>query len=116
MDLQIKPEDGVAPLKRKEKKRRRERSPQMQGYIDAFAAFKPGQSFFVPGAKRADLEFLRAPFVDAGLGMLMREVECDQKHGVAGVRVWRQHGEYDHGVTEPASPASDHDPDLDDEL
>lgn len=95
MDLAMQPESGVHPLKPREKTKKRSRSPRIQGYIEKFAAFKPGDSFFVAGVTRKDMEFLRAPFRDAGLGMLMRELERDEVYGVAGVRVWRQPGEYD---------------------
>lgn len=95
LEINVVPESGVHPLKSREKVRKRPRSPRIQGYIDAFAKFKPGDSFFVDGVTCKDLGFLRTPFRDAGLGVLMREVERDEVYGVAGVRVWRQTGEFD---------------------
>lgn len=71
-------------------------SPEIKAYIEAFAAFRPGKdSFFVEGATSADLEFLRKPFHRAGLGVLIRQVECDDHYQKPGVRVWRLAGEYD---------------------
>lgn len=113
MDINIAPEDGVPYLQTKPKERKRDKAryPHIQRYIDAFAKFRPGQSFFIPGVTRKDVEFLRQPFATTGLGVLMREVTADQKYGTPGVRIWRLHGEYDNQAAPPA--ASDYDPDLD---
>lgn len=68
----------------------------LQGYVRKFLAYRPGvDSFFVEGAKRRDLEFLRKPFSDAGAGVRIAEVAEDEIYGVAGTRVWREAGEYD---------------------
>lgn len=133
------PEDVALPGRKErassEIKRKRARSPRIQGYIDAFRQFKIGQSFFVEGVVTRDLNFVRKPFTDAGLGVVMREVEQDEIYGVAGVRVWRQPGPADQvgnpyeqlarayeGVTfqsartsqaEPDPATSEYDPDLD---
>lgn len=90
------PDDDV-PIKRtaKESKRGRKADPRIQAYVDKFVRFRIGQSFFVPGATTADLEFLRKPFLRAGVGMVMRRVERDEIYAVPGVRVWRLAGEYD---------------------
>ena len=139
MDITIEAEDGVLHVPApKPKRRSRERSPRIQGYVDAFAKFRPGQSFFVPGVKRKDVEFLRQPFVDAGLGVVFREVEMDEIHLQSGVRIWRQAGPLDFGTMvqpqrpqeklkgkrvskKPTTPKAkvlppDYDPDLDDPL
>lgn len=116
IDFKMTEDSGIPPVKPREKVRKKARSARIQAYIDQFARFKVGQSFFVPGVKRKNLEFLRQPFVDAGLACLMREVERDEIYGVAGVRVWRQHGQYDECVGDeapPYEPAPDYDPDLD---
>lgn len=49
-------------------------------------------SFFVEGAKRRDLEFLRKPVTALGAGIQIAEVEKDEIYGVAGTRVWRRTG------------------------
>lgn len=89
-------DDGV-PVKRAAPRQRKQklRNPVVAKVVDAFAAMKPGQSFFVAGASKRDMDFLRKPFIRAGLGYTMREVECDEIYQTAGVRTWRQHGEYD---------------------
>lgn len=125
------PDTGVQPSKLPPERKTRTFDPRIQEYVEQFAAFKVGQSFFVEGASRRDLEFVRRPFMAVGLGVVMREVECDEIYGSAGVRVWRQHGEYDerpiegsehsayspHAVTSAApsvaSVPDDYDPDLD---
>lgn len=122
------PEDVALPGRKErassEIKRKRARSPRIQGYIDAFRQFKIGQSFFVEGVVTRDLNFVRKPFTDAGLGVVMREVEQDEIYGVAGVRVWRQPGPADQVSSEdvitaitsgvqPDPATSEYDPDLD---
>ena len=64
-------------------------------YLDKFLALKPGQSFFVEGAKRRDIEFLRKPVKAAGAGIRIVEVEQDEIYGTAGARCWRVAGTYD---------------------
>lgn len=96
IEIEIKPDNGV-PVKRAPKSsgRPRLRDPVIESLVDKFAAMAPGQSFFVQGASKKELDFLRKPIVRRGLGYTMREVECDEIYQTAGVRVWRQHGEYD---------------------
>lgn len=85
------PEDGVPQARQAG----RPMSQQMASYVDQFKRYKIGQSFFVPGATVADLNFLRRPFKRAGLGATFRRVERDEIYQQAGVRVWREFGEYD---------------------
>lgn len=95
-DIKMRRETGVL-LKSKQPvpAARRGSSPEVEACIERFKKFAPGDSFFVAGAKRIDLEFLRMPFVAAGLGVVFREVLVDEVHKVAGVRVWRQIGPFD---------------------
>lgn len=65
------------------------------GLVKQFLAMRPGQSLFIEGVARAELEFLRAPVHRAGADIEIRWVEQDVKHGMAGCRVWRRAGEYD---------------------
>lgn len=58
-------------------------------------ATKPGQSFFLEGAKSRDVVSFRRAVLKAGAGMLVVEVERDEIFQVPGVRCWRQAGEYD---------------------
>jgi hypothetical protein len=94
LDFEIKADDGV-PLKRPARSPGRPRSTRLQGYVNKVATMRVGQSFFVEGVKRAHLEFLRKPCVTAGVNLTIREVELDEIYQTAGVRVWREHGEYD---------------------
>lgn len=90
--------DDNVPVRRvalPDRKRGRRADPRVQAYVDKFVRFRPGQSFFVEGVEPADLDFLRKPFARAGVGVVIRRVERDEIYGVAGVRVWRQAGEYD---------------------
>jgi hypothetical protein len=76
--------------------RGRPMSPEVRAYVERFKHFRAGKdSFFVEGATAKDLEFLRRPVTRAGMGILIRYVQCDEIHGVAGVRVWRLAGSYD---------------------
>jgi len=70
--------------------------PAVQALVDKFAAFLPGRdSFFVPDVTLADVEFLRKPFLRAGLGVSFRHTNDDPCHESPGVRVWRLEGPYD---------------------
>lgn len=75
--------------------RGRPRDEDVAGLIKRFLSMRPGQSLFVEGVTRADLEFLRAPIQRAGADIEIHTVKCDVKHGTAGCRVWRRAGEYD---------------------
>lgn len=89
----IVPDDGVeAPVP----KRGRQKDPAVEAVVKKFLKLKPGkQSFFVEGAKRADLEFLRKRVLAVGAGIRIIELQRDEIYGVAGTRVWREAGEYD---------------------
>jgi hypothetical protein len=93
--IQITPDSGL-PVS-KARGRGRPASAAMQRYLKQFLALKPElhQSFFVEGAKRIDLEFLRRPVKKAGAGIRIVEVQEDEIYGVAGVRCWRLSGPYD---------------------
>lgn len=96
-DFNIKPDrKAIAPDKGMPSSGRgRPMSPVIRGHVERFAAMKPGESFFVEGAESKDLEFLRKPFLRAGLGMLLRHVQKDEIYKTNGVRIWRLAGEYD---------------------
>ena len=115
--IKIKPETGVPILDpRKASSGRKPRSPENQALVDTFAAMKPGQSFFVAGAVRKEVEFLRQLFGSAGLALQMREVEDDLEHRKAGVRVWRLHSACDMVPDCAYEPDLDRDTLEDDEL
>lgn len=107
MEIEMRADDGVTPGVSRHGGGNGPRSPVLRKYVEQFANFKPGQSFFVEGVTRKDVEFLRRPFVDAGLGLTMREVEQDEIYGVAGVRVWRLHGDYDATKSQTDSTVGD---------
>lgn len=75
--------------------RGRPRDEDVAGLVEKFLTMKPGQSVFIEGVSRVDLEFMRAPVHRAGADIEIQTVECDVKHGKAGCRVWRRAGEYD---------------------
>ena len=66
-----------------------------QAMVDQFVRMPVGRSFFVPDAKRVELEFLRRPAVSAGAGIRIVHVELDEIYQQPGVRVWREEGPYD---------------------
>lgn len=68
---------------------------QTRVLVEKMKRMLPGQSFFVPDVKRADMEFLRRPVVKAGVGIRIAQVEEDEIYFQPGVRVWREEGEYD---------------------
>lgn len=68
---------------------------QVDVLIKKFERMRIGQSFFVEGVKRTDMEFLRRPAQRLGLGIRIMHVESDEIYCVPGVRVWREEGEYD---------------------
>lgn len=91
-DITIKPDSGVS----KPRSAGRPKDERLQTLVNKFLALKPGkESFFVEGAKRLDLEFLRKPVTEAGAGITIMETTNDEIYGVAGTRVWREAGEYD---------------------
>lgn len=89
--------DDDVPMQRPEPltRRSKRRDPVIVEMIEKFKLMAPGQSFFVEGANKRDVDKLRKPFLQAGLGYVSREVECDEIYQTAGVRVWRLFGEYD---------------------
>lgn len=89
------PENDVPMDRPEEGKVRGARDPRIREAVERFAAYKPGQSFFVPGITPSDLNWFRRPIRQAGLAMVVRQVECDEIYGTAGVRVWRALGTYD---------------------
>jgi len=68
---------------------------QTRVLVEKMKRMLPGQSFFVPDVKRADMEFLRRPVVKAGVGIRIAQVEEDEIYFQPGVRIWREEGEYD---------------------
>lgn len=75
--------------------RGRTASIQMKVLIQKVIDMRVGASFFVDGATRADLEFLRRPLIAAGVNVAIRELVCDEIYQCHGTRVWRQEGPYD---------------------
>ena len=79
----------------------RPKDAALQAHVNKFlkykpaTATKPGQSFFLEGAKSRDVVSFRRAVLKAGAGMLVVEVERDEIFQVPGVRCWRQAGEYD---------------------
>lgn len=68
---------------------------QTRVLVEKMTWMKPGESFFVEGVNREDMEFLRRPVVKMGMGIRIVEVECDEIYHCYGVRVWREEGPYD---------------------
>jgi hypothetical protein len=68
---------------------------QVKILVDKFVRMLPGQSFFIPGATRLDVEFLRRPVTRAGCGVQIVQVAEDEIYLQEGVRIWRLEGEYD---------------------
>lgn len=93
-DLAIVPEAGVLQ-RRPTTAKGRTRDPKIAAYVDKLCRMRIGDSCFFAGLKPKDVEFLRRPAVTAGIGLTIREVEVDEIHLTAGVRVWRERGEYD---------------------
>ncbi len=69
--------------------------PLLADQVEAFKKLKVGQSFFIPDRTAADVEYLRRPIKQAGMGITIRHTDCDPVRGVAGVRVWRMAGAID---------------------
>lgn len=98
LDLDIRPDKKRVKRDRhkgRTSKQGRSESPMILGYVERFQRFKPGQSFFIEGAKPGDVEFLRRPILRAGMGITIRAVKADEIYKKPGVRVWRQSGPYD---------------------
>jgi hypothetical protein len=93
MRIQIIPDDDVPSPKARGRGRPVDVHTQVQ--VNQFLAMKIGQSFFVQDAKSRDLEYLRRPIKKAGAGIRIIEVKQDEIYGTAGVRCWREAGEYD---------------------
>lgn len=96
LDMPIIAEDDVPRRRPKPKSRGgAPRDPKLAAYIQKLCDMRPGQSCFFAGMNRLDVEFLRRPAISAGINLTIREVERDEIHAMAGVRVWRDAGEYD---------------------
>ena len=70
-------------------------APEVQALIDKLKRYRIDDSFFVPGASRADVEFLRKPAHTQGIGIAICQVALDEIYQQAGVRVFRKEGAYD---------------------
>lgn len=75
--------------------RGRTANAQVTTLVNKVKAMVIGHSFFVEGVDREDMEFLRRPLVKLGVGVSIRRIERDEIYQAAGVRVWREEGEYD---------------------
>lgn len=75
--------------------RGKQRDPELQEILNAFARLRIGASIFIQGVSRADVESIRQPLVAMGVGVRIVKTNCDTVHGCAGVRLWRKKGEYD---------------------
>lgn len=89
------PDDGVKLPEPSRRARGRPKDLVLQEQVNKFLAMKPGQSFFLEGAKRDDLRGLRKKILEAGARIMSVEVSCDEIFEVAGVRSWRLEGKYD---------------------
>lgn len=96
LDLTIVAENDVPRRRPKGQARRgRPRDPKLAGYVQALCDLRVGQSCFFAHLRRADVEFLRRPAVQAGINLTIRETDNDEIHFQPGVRIWRDAGEYD---------------------
>lgn len=73
----------------------RKADPELLKQVEHFKALKVGDSFFVEGKTAAEMEYLRRPVIRAGVGITIRNIECDVVHKTKGVRVWRLSGPHD---------------------
>lgn len=90
INLVIKPEQGIeAPETRS---RGRPKSEVLKAHVQNFLDMPLNWSFFVEGATRRDLEFLRKPVMALGANIEIRYTPKDEIYGVPGTRVWRRHG------------------------
>lgn len=92
--MEMRPDNNV-PIPTRPAREIRFRNKEIEAMVKDFAKFKPGQSFFIPNGGKAELDLIRRPFREAGLGYLTRKFTCDPIFKCEGVRVWRQHGSYD---------------------
>ena len=89
-DFVITPDKGVeAPAARS---RGRPKDETRKRQVQAFLALPVGDSFFVPDAKRRDLEYLRKPVTALGANIEIHYTEKDEIYQVPGTRCWRRHG------------------------
>lgn len=86
----ITPDSGV-PIPRT-RSRGRPKDEELKRLVQKFLDMPIGESFFVEGAKRRDLEFLRKPVNALGGNILIAQTERDEIYQVAGTRCWRIHG------------------------
>ena len=94
LDLDFVPDEGV-PQQRTTRPRGAARDPKIEEYVQKMARTRIGTSYFFAGLQPSDLEFLRRPCLAAGIGIKIRRVDRDEIYHLAGVRVWREYGEYD---------------------
>lgn len=86
----ITPDKGVkAPPTRS---RGRPKDETLQRQVQAFLALPVDDSFFVPDAKRRDLEYLRKPVTALGANIEIHYTEDDEIYHQPGVRTWRRFG------------------------
>lgn len=90
IDLIITPDSGVPVPPARQPGRPKDAS--RVAHVNKFLAMAVGDSFFVEGAKRRDLEFLRKPVTALGACIQIVETTKDEIYGVAGTRCWRLHG------------------------
>lgn len=76
-------------------KRGRPLPPEIQELLDRVKTYRVNDSFFVAGATRSELEFLRRPCLTQGTPVSIQHVELDEIYQQPGVRVWRKEGAYD---------------------
>ena len=69
--------------------------PKLHAQVRKFLRLKPGQSIFVEGVERKDVEFMRRPVMRAGAGIRIVTMQCDPTHNKPGVRMFRISGEID---------------------
>jgi len=60
--------------------------------VNAIVKMKPGDSFFVEGASRRDLETYRKPVMALGANIEIMDVLSDEIYQLPGVRCWRRAG------------------------
>lgn len=73
----------------------RPKDPALAAMVNKFLKAAPGNSFFLQGSNRRDLEFFRRAVKRSGVGITIVEVHKDLIHGKPGVRFWREAGPYD---------------------
>ena len=75
-----------------QRQRGRPKDEFIKARVQHFIAMSVGDSFFVEGAKRRDLEFLRKRVTALGANITIVEVKDDPIFHLPGTRVWRDKG------------------------